>query len=62
MNTDNNTNISNNKDINKLSPCCVCKETKKIRDQCIILNNEEYCKNEIEAHKQCLRNKGFKIY
>ena len=24
----------------KLGPCCVCKETKKIRDECFLFKNE----------------------
>lgn len=34
-------------------------ETKKPRDACVIERGEEFCKAEIEAHKQCLRNDGF---
>lgn len=45
----------------KLKPCCVCLETKKARDECIIQNGEENCHTLIEAHKICLRNLGFEI-
>lgn len=27
----------------KLGPCCVCKETKKNRDMCIVEKSEENC-------------------
>lgn len=43
----------------KLRPCCACPETKKIRDSCIFNNGEENCGDFIEAHKVCLRSKGF---
>lgn len=41
--------------------CCVCKEAKRIRDECIILNGEERCQAFIEAHKACLRSEGFQV-
>ncbi|PFH36337.1 putative copper chaperone COX17-1 [Besnoitia besnoiti] len=41
--------------------CCVCKETKAARDECIVLNGEENCKTFIEAHNQCLRSEGFDV-
>ncbi|CAM9514775.1 unnamed protein product [Ectocarpus sp. 12 AP-2014] len=31
------------------------------RDDCVIMNGEEECKNFIEAHKECLRSEGFDI-
>jgi len=45
----------------KLRPCCACPETKKVRDECIIEKGEENCLDLIEAHKQCMRDLGFKI-
>jgi len=42
-------------------PCCACPETRKIRDACIIENGEENCSKEIEAHKECMRQMGFKV-
>lgn len=41
--------------------CCVCKETKGVRDECIVRNGEERCKQFIEAHNQCLREEGFSV-
>lgn len=43
-----------------LKPCCACPETRKMRDGCILNNGEEKCGDFIEAHKECLRSKGFK--
>jgi len=45
----------------KLTPCCACPETKKIRDECVIEKGEENCSDEIEAHKKCMRDMGFNI-
>ena len=36
-------------------------ETKKPRDACVISKGEQLCAVEIEAHKQCLREDGFKV-
>jgi len=44
-----------------LKPCCSCPETKAARDECIMQNGEEACGDLIEAHKQCMRDLGFKI-
>jgi len=45
----------------KCKACCACPETRKIRDECIFEFGEEKCLALIEAHKQCLRDQGFKI-
>ncbi|KAI6182897.1 Cytochrome c oxidase copper chaperone [Aphelenchoides bicaudatus] len=45
----------------KLKPCCACPETKRARDECIVVNGEEKCSYLIEAHKQCMRDHGFNI-
>ncbi len=45
----------------KLKPCCACPETKKARDACIMENGQDECGELIEAHKQCMRDLGFKI-
>ncbi|XP_051937359.1 cytochrome c oxidase copper chaperone [Hippocampus zosterae] len=44
-----------------LKACCACPETKKVRDACIIEKGEENCTELIEAHKECMRQLGFKI-
>uniref|UniRef100_A0A914BWX6 Cytochrome c oxidase copper chaperone n=1 Tax=Acrobeloides nanus TaxID=290746 RepID=A0A914BWX6_9BILA len=50
-----------NKETKKLKPCCACPETKRARDECIVLNGEENCGELIEAHKKCMRAHGFEI-
>ena len=45
----------------KLKICCACPETKKVRDECVLIKGEEACKDAIEAHLKCLRKAGFDI-
>ena len=45
----------------KCKACCACPETKRVRDECIVLNGEENCQPLIEAHKKCMRDMGFNI-
>lgn len=55
-------NAKTNEDIKpKKKICCACPNSKKARDECIVLNGEEACKQLIEAHKQCLRSEGFNV-
>ena len=41
--------------------CCACPQTKSVRDECVIINGEENCSKEIEAHRACMREAGFNI-
>lgn len=41
--------------------CCVCKETKFMRDECIRNNGMEKCATEISLHNDCLRKEGFNV-
>ncbi|SCM00296.1 cytochrome c oxidase copper chaperone, putative [Plasmodium chabaudi chabaudi] len=41
--------------------CCVCLDTKKLRDECIVKYGEKKCKKYIDDHNRCLRNEGFDI-
>lgn len=34
----------------KKRPCCVCKSTKRFRDNCFMNNDETICFNFIKAH------------
>ncbi|CAF5151741.1 unnamed protein product, partial [Rotaria magnacalcarata] len=45
----------------KCKACCACPETKQIRDECVIINGQENCSKEIEAHLACMRAAGFNI-
>jgi len=45
----------------KLKICCACPDTRKPRDECVVQKGEEHCEEFIEAHKVCLRSKGFKV-
>ncbi|ORZ31876.1 cytochrome C oxidase copper chaperone-domain-containing protein [Catenaria anguillulae PL171] len=42
-------------------PCCVCPDTKRERDECVLREgDEEKCQEFIARHKACLRSYGFK--
>lgn len=43
----------------KLGPCCVCKETKKLRDDCLFEKQESDCQEFIYKHNDCLKEHGF---
>jgi hypothetical protein len=42
-------------------PCCVCKATKRLRDQCLRNNEEQMCFEFVLAHKVCLKAKGYNV-
>jgi cytochrome c oxidase assembly protein subunit 17 len=46
---------------NPLRPCCACPETRRVRDDCVLLRGEENCTEYIAAHAACLRSYGFII-
>lgn len=48
-------------EIKKPKICCACPETRKLRDECVIIKSESECKKEIEDHKICLRLLGFEV-
>ena len=52
---------SNCKANEELRPCCVCPETRKIRDECVLYNGPESpkCAEIIQAHIKCLQSYGF---
>lgn len=41
--------------------CCACPESKRARDECVVMYGEPACKQLIEAHKRCLREEGFNV-
>jgi cytochrome c oxidase assembly protein subunit 17 len=41
--------------------CCSCPETKKLRDECVVMNGQDKCAEIIEAHNKCLRAEGFDV-
>lgn len=43
----------------KKKACCVCPDTKRIRDECVVMNGEEACATAIAVHKACMRAEGF---
>lgn len=45
----------------ELKPCCVCPETRKARDECVLYNGPDstICAQVIEVHIRCLESYGF---
>lgn len=44
-------------------PCCVCKDQKAKRDECLLFNGTESdkCKSIITDYKECMAGYGFKV-
>ena len=47
--------------IGKKKLCCVCKETKAARDECVVSLGEDQCRAFIDAHNKCLKSEGFEV-
>ncbi|KAL1840170.1 hypothetical protein VTJ49DRAFT_744 [Mycothermus thermophilus] len=49
----------------KPKPCCVCKEEKSQRDECLLFSNaadpEKDCQSTIERYRSCMAGFGFKV-
>lgn len=50
----------------KVKPCCVCKDQKAVRDECMLFAPsqdvaEESCKSTIDAYRSCMAGYGFKV-
>ena len=49
--------------VGEIRPCCVCEETRRARDDCVLFRGEENidCVQFIEAHNACLASYGFHL-
>ncbi|BCS22778.1 copper metallochaperone COX17 [Aspergillus puulaauensis] len=49
----------------KPKPCCVCKDEKTTRDDCMLFSKSDEptqeCKSVIEQYKACMAGYGFKV-
>jgi len=49
----------------KVKPCCVCKDEKASRDECMLFSRaddpQEDCKGMVAKYKDCMAGYGFKI-
>jgi len=49
----------------KVKPCCVCKDEKSARDECMLFSRaddpQEDCKSLVGKYKDCMAGYGFKI-
>ena len=43
----------------EMRPCCACPDTRRERDDCVLLRGEENCHEFIEKHRVCLQSYGF---
>lgn len=48
-----------------LQPCCVCKDEKSKRDECMLFSNAkdpaDDCKSFVNQYKSCMAGFGYKI-
>lgn len=49
----------------KVKPCCVCKDEKASRDECMLFSNsdnpQEACQSTVEKYRSCMKGFGFNI-
>jgi len=49
----------------KVKPCCVCKDEKATRDDCMLFSQsddpQQDCQSTIQQYKNCMAGYGFKI-
>ncbi|KAF1986126.1 hypothetical protein K402DRAFT_421349 [Aulographum hederae CBS 113979] len=49
----------------KVKPCCVCKDEKAARDECMLFSNapdpQQDCQNMVTKYKSCMAGFGFTI-
>ncbi|TID16835.1 ATP-dependent RNA helicase ROK1 [Venturia nashicola] len=49
-----------------VKPCCVCKDEKSARDECMLFsrsdNPQEECQSMVEKYKVCMRGFGFETH
>lgn len=52
-----------NKQGGKPKPCCVCKDEKEQRDQCLLFYSQDSgkCEDFINRYKECMKGYGFTI-
>ncbi|KAI9792906.1 MAG: hypothetical protein M1835_007585 [Candelina submexicana] len=48
-----------------LQPCCVCKDEKAARDECMLFSNsgdaQKECQETVEKYRTCMAGFGFKL-
>ncbi|KAH6898614.1 cytochrome C oxidase copper chaperone-domain-containing protein [Thelonectria olida] len=51
--------------VNKPKPCCVCKEEKSKRDECMLFSSAKDpaadCKSLVDQYKSCMSGFGFQV-
>ncbi|KAK7425663.1 Cytochrome c oxidase copper chaperone [Neonectria magnoliae] len=56
---------TNTPEATKPKPCCVCKEEKAKRDECMLFSNAKDpaadCKSLVEQYRSCMTGYGFQV-
>ncbi len=51
--------------LNLSKPCCVCKDEKAARDECMLFstsdNAQQECQSMVDKYRSCMAGFGFKI-
>ncbi|EMC93612.1 hypothetical protein BAUCODRAFT_114097 [Baudoinia panamericana UAMH 10762] len=49
----------------KVKPCCVCKDEKSARDECMLFSNaadpQDACKDLVGQYRSCMKTYGFNL-
>ncbi|KAI9876800.1 MAG: hypothetical protein M1830_005674 [Pleopsidium flavum] len=49
----------------EVKPCCVCKDEKAARDECMLFSNtdnpQQECQSMVDKYRSCMAGFGFKI-
>ncbi|KAI5212476.1 hypothetical protein E4T42_02144 [Aureobasidium subglaciale] len=49
----------------KVKPCCVCKDEKAARDECMLFSNaadpQADCQNMVQKYRACMQGYGFNL-
>jgi cytochrome c oxidase assembly protein subunit 17 len=57
--------VAQSDNASKPKPCCVCKDEKAKRDECMLFSNAKDpaadCKSLVDMYKTCMAGYGFKI-
>ena len=57
--------LANSTNEKQYQPCCVCKDEKASRDDCMLFSNsdnpQEACQSAVEKYRNCMRGFGFSV-
>ncbi|KFA70455.1 hypothetical protein S40285_00654 [Stachybotrys chlorohalonatus IBT 40285] len=60
-----NSAVASKDDVSRPKPCCVCKEEKSKRDECMLFSNAKDpaadCRSMVDLYKKCMAGYGFAV-